>query len=205
MAVVILDRAYEDKIRKSRADEGLDKYDEVWDGVLMVMPLPNVEHQELVSRICHVLNLIDGWPPTWRVFPGLNVSDRPTGWMENYREPDVGVYLPGNAARDRQTYMEGGPDFLVEVVSDDDRSRDKLEFYAGVNSREALYIDRDPWQIELYALAAPDVATLVGTSSLANNATLASAVLPVTFLLVPGPTRPLIEIAHSASGRSWQC
>ena len=31
-------------------------------------------------------------------------------------------------------------------------SREKLDFYAKVGTREVLILDRDPWSLELYAL-----------------------------------------------------
>ena len=39
-------------------------------------------------------------------------------------------------------------------MSHGDKSRDKFDFYARVNTREVLMIDRDPWQLELYRLDA---------------------------------------------------
>lgn len=135
------------------------------------------------------------------MLPGLNVSDRDDDWKSNYRCPDVAVYLPNSQATIRETHSVGGPDFLIEVISPDDRSRDKLDFYARVACREALVVDRNPWALELYrlerALAEPERSTL------ADPRVLASEVLPLTLRLQAGPNRPQIVVADPRDGRQW--
>ena len=79
---------------------------------------------------------------TCSVFPGATSAIAPTNWTKNYRCPDVAVFLPGNPAEDRETHWLGGPDFAVEIVSRDDRSRKKFDFYAKVGVRELLLVDR---------------------------------------------------------------
>jgi len=46
----------------------------------------------------------------------------------------------------------GGPDFAVEILNPGDRTPEKLPFYASVNVRELLVVDRDPWSLELFRL-----------------------------------------------------
>ena len=188
-------------IRRRRACGG-DRYDEVWNGVYVMSPLADNEHQHLASEIAFAVRLAVGHRAGARVLVGTNVSDQPEKWRKNYRCPDVAVFLPGNPAEDRGTHWLGGPDFAVEVISPYDRTRLKLPFYAKVGTRELLLLDRKPWRLELYR---PEGGTmvLVGTSEPGQPAVLASAVLPLTFRLVTGQPRPRVEVACTAEARSW--
>jgi Uma2 family endonuclease len=132
----------------------------------------------------------------------VNVTDRHPDGMENHRCPDVVLYLSANPATNYGTHWLGGPDFLVEIISEGDLAWDKLPFYAKVNTREVLIVDRDPWALELYRLAA-GVLQPAGRSDLANPSVLASGVLPLTFQLQAGTPRPAIHIAHTATGQMW--
>ena len=37
-----------------RAAQGVDRYDEVWDGRLRIVPLPDLEHQEIVATLTYI-------------------------------------------------------------------------------------------------------------------------------------------------------
>jgi Uma2 family endonuclease len=183
---------------------GGDRFDEVWDGVYIMAPLANIEHQELVANIVTALRNAFADQPLVRVFPGVNVSDRQEDWEKNYRCPDGAVVLPGSRAVDCGAFYFGGPDFVVEVASDYDRSRDKFDFYADVGVREFLLVDRNPWQLELYALRGGEFE-LEGRSDLSLGAILKSTVLPITFRLVQAtkPGRPQIEVVRTTDGQRW--
>ena len=45
----------------------------------MMMPLPNDEHQSIVSRLTSILEDVIGWPGLGKVRPGVNVTDRTGG------------------------------------------------------------------------------------------------------------------------------
>jgi Uma2 family endonuclease len=90
----------------------------------------------------------------------------------------------------------------VEIVSEDDRSRDKIPFYARVGTRELLVIDRDPWSLELFRLSGGELRS-IGTATLENGLVLASETLPLTFRLVRGDDRPSILVTHTPDGRTW--
>ena len=139
-----------------------------------------------------------GWDSSAKIRAGVNVSDRNDDWQFNYRGPDVVVYLPGNPARNFGSHWQGGPDFLVEIISPKDRSHEKLPFYASVGVREMLYIDRDPWALELYELAdASKEMRLVGTSTIDADTHLVSRVLPVSFRLISASPRPKIQVSRT--------
>src|SRR4051812_29702937 len=129
MASLILDSLLEDRVKRERALTGADRYDEVWDGVYVMSPLANNEHQFLASYLVMAIGRGIPIPADGIVLQGCNVSDREVDWTRNYRVPDVAVFLKGNPAQDRETHWFGGPDFAIEIVSPFDRSRDKFDFY----------------------------------------------------------------------------
>src|SRR5215218_9423937 len=135
MPTLILDPLIERQFNEQRSAAGLSERDEVWDGVTVVMPLPTVEHQKIVAFFMKVFAAVFDADSSVVLLPGANVSDRETGWKQNYREPDVVLYREGGTARDCGTHLCGGPDFLLEVVSPEDRARDKLPFYASIGTR----------------------------------------------------------------------
>ena len=193
MAMLVYDPYVEDQLRAEREASGADRFDEVWEGIYVMTPLPNDEHQELATNLGAALRLGLGFDSPHKVYVGVNVSDRETGWQHNYRGPDVAVYLSSNEAKDCGTHWHGGPDFGIEIVSPGDRSRAKLPFYAAVNTRELLIVDRDPWRLELYRLGGTEL-TLVGTSTLSEGNTLSSSAIPFRFRLVAANPRPRIEV-----------
>ena len=202
MSVLIRDRSISRDLIRKRKSQGLDRYDEVWDGVYVMPPMPNDEHQQLVSRTTSIMEDVIGWPGLGEVRPGVNVSDRVKNWKKNYRIPDVAVFLNGGKAINYTTHWVGGPDWLAEILSDDDESRKKLEFYETVAVREILLIDRDPWSIELYQLQ-NDKLILAGKSDLEQPNQLKSLVLPLSFQMVAGLTRPLVLVRHTDGTRQW--
>jgi Uma2 family endonuclease len=203
MATVILDHRFAEELRQQRAAAGSDRWDEVWEGTYMMAPLPNAEHQQIAIRLAAICEETVGWNDETLVLPGTNVSDRDKEWQYNYRCPDVAVYLPGNPAKNCQSHWLGGPDFAVEIVSEDDRTRDKIPFYSKVGTRELLVVERDPWSLELMRLSGKKLKSL-GISSGKKAATLQSRVLPLSFRLISGKQRPMIEVTRSTDDRVWR-
>lgn len=201
MATLILDRNLAEQIRQERAESGADRWDEVWEGTYVMAPLPNNEHQAFVNKLATILQLVVNWERDF-VFPGANVSDQLDDWTFNYRCPDVAVYLHGNPARDRGSHWLGGPDLAIEIVSADDRSYDKIPFYESVGTRELLLIDRFPWQVELFRLDGNQLVS-VGVSRPDDQRLIGSAVLPITFQLLPGSGRPQLVVAVAGEDRRW--
>ncbi|HVL12531.1 MAG TPA: Uma2 family endonuclease [Gemmata sp.] len=202
MPVLILDPTLEKHFRATRDNPDVNRRDEVWEGVLVVPPQANNEHQRMVMRLCSAFGVVVDLDSGDSVLPGCNVSDRDKDWTSNYRDPDVAVYLKSNPAKDADTHWVGGPDLAVEIVSPGEDPRQKLDFYAKVKTREVLVIDRDPWAVELYRLRRGKMA-LVGKSDAANPATLASSALPLTFRLRPAKPRPAVVVSHADDKRAW--
>ena len=202
MSVLIRDPMMSRNFIAKRKARGLNRYDEVWNGVYVMPPMPNDEHQQVVSRVNSIMEDVVGWPGLGEVRPGVNVSDRVKGWKKNYRIPDVAVFLKECKAVNHRTHWVGGPDWLTEVLSPDDDAREKLKFYEQIGVREVLLIDRDPWSIELYQRR-DDKLILVGKSDLKNPAELKSMVLPLSFQIVSGITRPLVLVRHTDGTKQW--
>lgn len=202
MVMLVLDREFEERTRAQRRAMGLDDRDEVWDGVYVMSPLADIEHQNLVGGLTTVLTVVIVWPGMGSVQPGTNVSDRDEDWVDNYRIPDVAVFLNGTTAIHLGTHWLGGPDFTVEVLSNQDRARQKLPFYASLGVREVLMVDRDSWALELYRLADGRLDP-VGRSTLDQPHLLSSEVVPLSFRLAAGEPRPAIEVSHADGQRRW--
>jgi Uma2 family endonuclease len=111
--------------------------------------------------------------------------------------------LSESRAVDCDAFYFGGPDFLVEIVSDYDRSREKFDFYSRVGVREMLLVDRNPWQVELYRLTGSELK-LVGSIQPGNSTLLSSEVLPLKFrLLARTNQRPQIEVEKPSTNEIW--
>ncbi|HEX3997238.1 MAG TPA: Uma2 family endonuclease [Pirellulales bacterium] len=201
MATLITDPKLEQQLRAERAERGGDRFDEVWEGTYLMNPIPNPEHMALQGNLVWAFkNVLIAVPAI--VYPGINVSDRADDWTKNYRCPDVAVVLPGGIAQERAAYYLGGPDFIVEIISPHDRSREKISFYGQIGVRELLLVDRDPWGLELYRLQGGELKP-AGESRLEQPDILRSAVLPLSLRFVPGDPRPQIEVRHADGVQRW--
>ena len=183
MSLLIHDETVSKPLIEQRRARGLDRYDEVWDGVYVMSPIADNQHQGLVSQLTGALLTAVDWAGLGRTFAGANVSDRRNDWTKNYRVPDVLVFLNETRAEDCGSHWLGGPDFAIEIVSRGDHTLDKLDFYAAVQTRELLVIDRDPWQLTLYRLSAAGKLEPVQISSESKSAQITSDVVPVFFSL----------------------
>ncbi|GAC1339287.1 MAG: hypothetical protein NVSMB14_05710 [Isosphaeraceae bacterium] len=202
MALLVTDPLVEEELIADRRARGIDRYDEVWEGVYVLSPLANDEHQYLASELSYILRSVLGGREVCDVRAGVNVSDRDRDWTKNYRAPDVAVRFPGGKAIIHKTHWQGGPDFAVEIVSKGDRTREKFEFYSKIGVRELLIVDRDPWALELYRLKGRKL-TLVGKSTLANTERLESVVVPLSFRLKKVEKAARIEVEHGESEQKW--
>jgi Uma2 family endonuclease len=202
MAALITDPALEECIKAQRRESGADRYDEVWDGVYIIMPEPNVEHQRLVWEFVLILSEFVRPSGGGKVFPGVNLSDRIEDWKNNCRGPDVAVFFSGNPARVFEAHIVGPADFLIEIVSPGDRTREKFEFYSLLGVRELLIVDRYPWRLELYRHDGVGLV-LVGQSTAETSKVIASTALPLTFQLLPAEPRPEVRVTETGGARSW--
>ena len=202
MDTLIVDPHVSARLINERRAHGADHFDEVWEGVYVMAPALNDEHQELSTRLARSLLEVVEDPGLGAVRIGINLASDPDDWEHDYRVPDVAVFLHDSPAVCHGTFWSGPPDFLVEIISPWDKAREKMTFYGQIGAREVLIIDRDPWQLELYRLQGKTLAP-VAKIALGDATEIESEVLPLRFQLVPGSPRPTIGIFATHLTRSW--
>lgn len=204
MTAMILDERMTDRLIAERQRLGLDRYDEVWDGVYVMSPPPNILHQKLVDRLRGVLNASR---PSRAdvVVTSVGVSPLAADWEHNYRVPDVSVVLAGNPIVDHGTHYQGGPDLVVEVRSGrGDRVQDKFDQYAALGVREVLVVERDSREPALFRLARKRLARVRPTDS-AGEPWLVSGVLPLAFAPAEVKGKPTLLVRRtSGAARTWR-
>ena len=130
MDTLVLDPQQSKRLQAERQARGLDRFDEVWEGVYVMAPAPNDEHQQLATRLARpFLDVVED-PGIGVVRLGINLASDPQDWEHDYRVPDVAVFLNNTAAVCHDTFWSGPPDFLVEIISPFDKTREKLDFYS---------------------------------------------------------------------------
>jgi len=129
-----------------RRAKGLDKSDEMWDGELHMVPPPSGEHQEVGAELFLVLGplakargLLPRYDPTGLFRPGVD---------NDWRVPDQ-MYAPPDRASTRG--IEGGAALVVEILSPNDETYRKLDWYAEVGVGEVLVIEPGSRRVELFA------------------------------------------------------
>jgi len=121
-----------DDLLARRRESGIDRWDEVWEGVLHMIPPPSHKHQLIASRLHRLLGpLVDdaGLELTGEV--GIGSDER------DYRAPDLAVHRPA----DVEAQWHPTAALVVEIVSPNDKTWDKLDFYAALGVEELLIVD----------------------------------------------------------------
>lgn len=142
-----------------RRQTGIDRYDEMWEGVLHMAPAPAYEHQRIVSAMDRFLGPLCERDARGVLAPGINVfSDPSTG--QDYRIPDLTFVAAGRQGIVAADGIRGGgPDAVIEVRSPDDETYEKLPFFARLGVREVIVVHRDTKEIEIHQLAGPRYVT----------------------------------------------
>jgi Uma2 family endonuclease len=166
-----------EELLAERRRKGHDRRDEVWDGVIHMVPPPSSAHQFFATELVLAL------APTVKAL-GQKIAQemgvfRPGTGDRDYRQPDIVVSRSEHLS---QRGVEGRAEFLVEVLSPGDESREKLGFYAACGVPEVLLVDPKTRELELYVLRGQSYFILKDDRGAAH-----SSVLGVTFSLVDGP------------------
>jgi len=143
-----------------RARTGLDRWDEMWEGVLHMPPMPNREHQDVALSLAVWLKVHWALPLGNRVHGPINLAS-PGGWPNNYRIPDLVLLTPDRFEIDRNEYFEGAPTVVIEIRSPGDETTEKMPFYAELGVPELWIIDRDTKAPELHVLRAGEYQQLL--------------------------------------------
>ena len=143
-----------------RRSIGLDKWDEMWDGVLHMTPAPKLEHQRIVDELIMFLGRHVSTSGRGTLRSNINVLSDAQTWT-NYRIPDLTFVAKG---REHVFCEDGvrvsGPDAVIEIRSPGDETYDKLPFYAALGTREVIVIDRDTKRREIFRLAGSQLVAL---------------------------------------------
>jgi Uma2 family endonuclease len=87
---------------------------EIMNGVLVMIPTPEPDHQSAIALLAYYLLQVIEFKGLGRVFPGP-VDVRLTS--DRVVQPDVLVVLNANLHKIARKYVVGGPDLAVEVAS----------------------------------------------------------------------------------------
>ncbi|MGO9901431.1 MAG: Uma2 family endonuclease [Solirubrobacteraceae bacterium] len=134
-----------DELLERRRRSGLDRLDEVWEGVLHIVPAPSIEHARITQQLAELLGPLAraaGLSATMSEF-NLGESDH------DFRVPDGGLHRPGAAGVWLATAA-----LVVEIVSPGDETWEKLPFYAAHRVDEVLIVDAAERRVHWLALDA---------------------------------------------------
>jgi Uma2 family endonuclease len=126
---------------------GLDHKDEVWEGVLHVVPAPEVRHARISQQLAVILDAPARAAGLMPAIAEFNLGDS----ADDFRVPDGGL-LPPDATG---TWLPTAP-LIVEILSPGDETQEKLPFYAAHEVQEILIVDPDARQVRWLALADGD-------------------------------------------------
>jgi len=140
-----------------RRSIGLDRWDEMWEGVLHMTPAPSLEHQRILGRLVAFLEPRLRSTAGGTLLPGINVFRA----AADYRIPDLTFVAAGREhVLSEEGVREGGPDAVIEIRSPEDETYEKLSFYTALGTREVVVVDRDTKRPEIYRLAGSQLVAL---------------------------------------------
>ena len=118
---------------------GQDLLDEVWEGVYHMNLAPAARHAEVAHQLAVLLDepaRTEGLVPTMSIFN--------LGAPEDYRVPDGGLHRVRPVGA--EVYLATAA-LVVEIVSPDDETWEKLDFYAAHHVDELLIVDPQERQV----------------------------------------------------------
>jgi Uma2 family endonuclease len=162
---------------EERRRKGWDIRDELWDGVLHMVPNPSDDHQGLGGELYLALGpLAKQRGLVARYEMGVH---RPGRVDKDYRVPDLIFCLPSQLTK---RGVVGPCELVIEILSPHDETHEKIPFYSEVGVRELLIVDPITRALELLTLRRGRLR-----ASSVSKTGVRSLVLGVTFKKVPGP------------------
>lgn len=145
MPTLVLDPqpAWVERLLEERRRSGAGRRDEVWEGVLHVIPPPGVEHERLAHGL-HVLLDPHASAANLTVVGTIGI-----GTEDDYRVPDIALLRSGYAPQWNHTAA-----LIVEIMSPRDDTWEKLPFYAGHQVDEVIIVAPGERRIHWLWLAA---------------------------------------------------
>jgi Uma2 family endonuclease len=133
MSTLVLESTSElEALKERRRRAGLDRLDEVWDGVLHMVPVPSYEHARVTQQLGEVWGRLARAAELVPVLGAFNLGES----EQDFRVPDGGLHRPGGDEMWHPTAA-----LVVEIVSPGDESWQKLSFYAAHEVDEVLIVD----------------------------------------------------------------
>ena len=120
---------------------GQDLFDEVWEGVYHVNPAPHSRHGRTARQVAVIVE------PLARAAGLVGTDAFNLGEPDDYRVPDGGWLRPGPD----KVYLPTAA-LVVEIVSPDDDTWEKLDFYAAHHVDELLIVDPQKRQVDWMGL-----------------------------------------------------
>jgi Uma2 family endonuclease len=113
---------------------GVDRLDEVWQGVRHMVPGPSFEHARIATQLALLLDRPSRRAGLLLAMHEFNLGDS----EQDFRVPDGGLHRPGTAGVWLPTAA-----IVIEIVSPGDETWQKLPFYAAHAVNEVLVVDPD--------------------------------------------------------------
>ncbi len=132
-----------ERLLDRRRQLGQDLFDEVWEGVYHVNPAPHSRHADLESQLHAILR-----PHARQAGLGMRAQFN-LGSEDDYRIPDSGLIRPG-----KDDVFLSTAALVIEIVSPNDRTWDKLGFYAARRVDELLIVDPQERRVHWLGLGA---------------------------------------------------
>lgn len=148
MKAVILDISPE--VLEDRRRKGLDRHDEVWEGVYHMAPPPDEEHQVVVDDTFLLLGAYVKRHQLGVLRSIKGVRDVHSA-EENYRVPEWIFLRAGreHLLKEGGSYVDEGPDVVIEVRSPGDETYEKIPLYEKVGVGEMIIVDRDTRDVKV--------------------------------------------------------
>lgn len=141
---------------------GHDRFDEMWEGELHLVPPPSNEHQRIELELSFALRRVVAHTAL-ELRLEIGLFDPSVVGTSSYRVPDVAVFAPRLGS---ERGIEGAATLVVEISSPGDESLEKVAFYSRVGVGELLIIDRDTKAVRRWSAATGDGLVEVPAGSL---------------------------------------
>lgn len=138
-----------------RRSLGIDIFDEVWEGSYHVAPAPNAEHAYLDDVLAVLLH------PYAQTAGLVGTGPFNLGGPADYRVPDRGYHR----GRPTGTWLATAA-IVIEIVSPDDESFDKLSFYGRHGVDEVFVADPSASTLSIWRRASEERYERAGRSTL---------------------------------------
>ena len=135
---------------------GLDMFDEVWNGEYHLNPAPHSRHGRVDRQVSRALD------PIADQLGLIATSAFNLGVADNYRVPDGGYLRPPTTD---DVYVPTAA-VVVDIISPDDETLDKLPHYAAFGVDEVVVVDCDRHLVRVFrGMAEVDESAVLGITA----------------------------------------